>query len=88
MTTCYNCFQDISDGKVIFDHDCMPFCSHECSKAVYDKVNNVQPKYTAYCPNCGKGMSNLSSNKISDVWFCSLECLESYGQRRLREEHR
>jgi len=43
------------------------------------------PEYKAYCPNCGVGIISPSSNKITDIWFCSLECLENYSHRRLRE---
>jgi hypothetical protein len=38
------------------------------------------------CPECGTEINKPLIDKGLRVWFCSLQCLEDYSQRKFKEE--
>jgi hypothetical protein len=79
VTTCYYCFKEIPDKDVVFDHDCIPFCSKLCADKTFDQVNNVPNRF---CKFCGKQF--FGSPVVPLEWpnytFCSWGCVDIYGR--------
>jgi hypothetical protein len=78
VVACYACNKEIEEKDVLYDVDCIPWCSAECANRTYKEWSRMYP---SNCQACGKVIVDnpVRHDAWGDMIFCSWKCLEGYG---------